>query len=98
MIQYLESNHNIKPYNINQKNNLENLRKQVRDYREKYKINLDELKKYFCRIYTKNTYNIGFFATIPYKSYSLNVLITNNNIINENDIQNNNNIEIYLNK
>lgn len=96
MIHYFETNHNIKPSNLNQKNNLEPLKKQVHEYREKYKINIDVLKNYFCKIFYKNTYLIGFFATIPYKSRSLNVLITNIEI-NENYILSNNKIEIYLN-
>ena len=47
-----------------------------------------------CRINDKGT---GFFVKIPYKSKLLPVLITTNNIINTDDIQDNKNISILLN-
>jgi hypothetical protein len=47
-----------------------------------------------CRINDKGT---GFFAKISYKSKLLPVLITTNNVINTDDIQNNKNISLYLN-
>ena len=49
-----------------------------------------------CRIYN-NDNGTGFFIKIPYKSKLLPVSITNNHIINENDIKNNKMITIYLN-
>ena len=48
-----------------------------------------------CRINYKGT---GFFVKIPYKSKLLPVLITSNQAINIDDIQNNRNISIHLNK
>ena len=47
-----------------------------------------------CRINNKGT---GFFVKIPYKSKLLPVLITSNQVINTDDIQNNKNISLYLN-
>ena len=47
-----------------------------------------------CRINDKGT---GFFVKIPYKSILLTVLITTNQVINEDDIQDNRNISILLN-
>ena len=57
---------------------------------------LEQMKKYVCKIYNKKE-GTGFFTRIPYKSILLPVLITNNHIINENDIKNNKIISIYLN-
>ena len=47
-----------------------------------------------CRINDKGT---GFFVKIPYKSILLTVLITSNQVINTDDIQNNKSISLYLN-
>ena len=47
-----------------------------------------------CRINDKGT---GFFVKIPYKSILLTVLITTNQVINADDIQDNRNISILLN-
>ena len=57
---------------------------------------LDQMNNCVCRIYN-NGNGTGFFTKIPYKSKLLLVLITNNHIINENDIKNNKMITIYLN-
>ena len=47
-----------------------------------------------CRINDKGT---GFFVKIPYKSILLTVLITTNQVINTDDIQDKRNISIRLN-
>ena len=47
-----------------------------------------------CRINDKGN---GFFVKIPYKSMLLTVLITTNQVINTDDIQDNKNISLYLN-
>ena len=47
-----------------------------------------------CRINDKGT---GFFVKIPYKSKLLTVLITTNQVINADDVQDNRNISILLN-
>ena len=47
-----------------------------------------------CRINDKGT---GFFVKMPYKSKLLSVLITTNQVINADDIQDNRNISILLN-
>ena len=47
-----------------------------------------------CRINNKGT---GFFVKIPYKSKLLPVLITSNQVINTDDIQNKTNVSLYIN-
>ena len=98
MIQLLEKNYDIKPNpNFpNNKNDLINLRNQVQEYRKKYNKRLEKLKKYLCKISYRDIYITGFFASIPYKTKSINVLITNNNIINEKYLAQNKSIEIYF--
>ena len=58
---------------------------------------LEQMNTSVCRIYNDNNKGTGFFTKIPYKSKLLPVLITNNHIINQNDILNNKNISLYLN-
>ena len=56
---------------------------------------LDQMKSNsICRINDKGT---GFFVKIPYKSILLTVLITTNQVINTDDIQDKRNISICLN-
>ena len=57
---------------------------------------LNQMKNSVCRIYN-NGNGTGFFTKIPYKSKMLPVLITNNHIINNDDILNNKIITLYLN-
>ena len=49
-----------------------------------------------CKIYNKGE-GTGFFTKIPYKSKLLSVLITNNHVINQEDIKNNKIISLYIN-
>ena len=59
---------------------------------------IDQINNSICRIYNNNNRKgTGFFVNIPYKTKLLPVLITNNYIINKDDILNNKNISIYLN-
>ena len=58
---------------------------------------IEQMKNCICRIYN-GCEGTGFFAKIPYKSTFIHALITNNHIINENDIINNKTIIIYINK
>ena len=57
---------------------------------------LDQMNNSVCRIYN-NGNGTGFFTKIPYKSKLLPVLITNNHVINQDDILNNKKISLYLN-
>ena len=57
---------------------------------------LDQMNNSVCRIYN-NGNGTGFFTKIPYKSKLLPVLITNNHVINKDDILNNKKFSIYLN-
>ena len=50
-----------------------------------------------CKIYNKGE-GTGFFTKIPFKCQLLPVLITNNHVIDIDDIKNNKIINIYLNK
>ena len=59
-------------------------------------IILEQMNNSICRIYN-NGNGTGFFTKIPYKSHLLPVLITNNHIINQDDILNNKDISLYLN-
>ena len=59
-------------------------------------IILEQMNNSVCRIYN-NGEGTGFFTKIPYDTKLLPVLITNNHIINQNDINNNINITFYIN-
>ena len=58
---------------------------------------LNQMNKCVCRIYN-DCEGTGFFTKIPFNNLLLPVLITNNHILNENDIKNNKKILINLNK
>ena len=57
---------------------------------------LDQMNKCVCRIFN-NGEGTGFFTKIPYKNKLLSVLITNNHVIDKNDIIDNQIITLYLN-
>lgn len=58
---------------------------------------LNQMKKSVCKICNNEKNGTGFFIKIPYKSNLLNVMITNNHIIDEKDILNKKQISIYIN-
>ena len=58
---------------------------------------LNQLKTYICKIENKNGNGTGFFCCIPYKNKNIEVLITNNHIINQDFINENKEIAISLN-
>ena len=60
-------------------------------------IILEQMKKCICKIENKNGNGTGFLCYIPYKNKKLEVMMTNNHIINEDIIKNNKSIEISLN-
>ena len=60
-------------------------------------IILEQMKKCVCKIHKGETKGTGFFARIPYNNEFIKVLITNNHILNNNDIKEGNNIIISLN-
>ena len=60
-------------------------------------IILEQMKKCVCKIIKDNIKGTGFFVKIPYKDKLKKVLITNNHILNKNDIQNNKLISISIN-
>ena len=57
---------------------------------------IEQMNNSICRIYN-NVKGNGFFTKIPYNSKLLPVLITTNNIINQDDIQNNKIISLFIN-
>ena len=60
---------------------------------------LSQMKNCICKIYKNNgSTGSGFFCKIPYNNQSqlLTVLITNNHVLNENDLKNNNIIKYSL--
>jgi len=62
-------------------------------------IILKQMKKNVCKIYKKNgSYGTGFFCKIPFLNKTdLPVLITNNHVLNEKEIDNNQTIELEIN-
>ena len=61
------------------------------------RIIMNQMKNFVCKIYNGEIKGTGFFRKIPYKKDVLSVLITNNHILNENDISNGKTINISLN-
>ena len=58
---------------------------------------LFQMNNCICRVYNNNRNGSGFFVKIPYKTNMLPVLITNNHVINIDDILNKSIISIYIN-
>ena len=58
---------------------------------------IKQMKNSVCKIYNKRKKGTGFFAKIPYNNDLLTVLITNNNILGEDEITNNKTISFSLN-
>ena len=59
---------------------------------------LFQMENCICKIYLKNgEKGTGFFCKIPFNNNILPVLITNNHILKENDIEDNNILEISIN-
>ena len=51
---------------------------------------INQMKNCVCKIYSNGSTGTGFFTKIPYKNKYIKVLITNNHVLDENDIKNNN--------
>ena len=58
---------------------------------------LNQMMKCICKIKINNTYGTGFFCKIPFQSKTINFLMTNYHIINENYYENNNELNLFLN-
>ena len=59
---------------------------------------LFQMENCICKIYLKNGgIGTGFFCNIPFNNNLLPVLITNNHVLNENDIDNNKIIKLMIN-
>ena len=56
-----------------------------------------QMENCICKIHKKNgTIGTGFFCEIPFNNNLLKVLITNNHVLNKNEIENNKIIEITI--
>ena len=66
---------------------------------EETKLILYQMENCICKIYQNERTGTGFFCKIPFpdKNNVLNVLITNNHILNKEDIKNNKIIELIMN-
>ena len=62
------------------------------------KLILSQMENCICKIYQNDKTGTGFFCRIPFpdKNNLLNVLITNNHILNEKDIENNKSINLIM--
>ena len=58
---------------------------------------LNQMMKCICKIKINNTYGTGFFCKIPFQTKTINFLMTNYHIINENYYENNNELNLFLN-
>jgi len=59
---------------------------------------IEQMEKCICKIYlNKGGLGTGFFCKIPFNNSLLPVLITNNHVLNENDIDNNKIIKLTIN-
>ena len=59
---------------------------------------LSQMENCICKIYQNGKKGTGFFCKIPFpdKNNLLNVMITNNHVLNQNDIENNKVIKIIM--
>jgi len=58
---------------------------------------LYQMENYICKIHKDNgAIGTGFFCKIPFNNNLLKVLITNNHVLNENEIDNNKIINISI--
>ena len=64
---------------------------------EKTEEIIHQMKKCICKIYCDGSTGTGFFAKIPYKNEIIKVLITNNHVLDENELLNNNIITYIVN-
>jgi len=64
---------------------------------EKTEKIINQMKNSVCKIYSNGSKGTGFFTKIPYKNKIIKVLITNNHILDENEIKNDNIITYIIN-
>ena len=58
---------------------------------------INQMKNCVCKIYSNGSTGTGFFTKIPYKNETIKVLITNNHVLDEEEIKNNNIITYIIN-
>ena len=61
------------------------------------KVITKQMEKSVCKIHINGNNGTGFFAIIPYKNTEMKVLITNNHVLNGNDIDDNKEITFSIN-
>ena len=61
------------------------------------KVITKQMEKSVCKIHINGNNGTGFFAIIPYKNTEMKVLITNNHVLNANDINDNKEITFSIN-
>ena len=64
---------------------------------EQTELILDQMKNCVCKIHKGKVNGTGFFVQVSYDNQILNLLITNNHVLNEQDIMPGNTINISLN-
>ncbi len=64
---------------------------------EQTEIILDQMKNCVCKFHIEGKKGTGFFVQVPYDNKLLNLLITNNHVLNEHDIMTGKSINISLN-
>ena len=58
---------------------------------------LDQMENCVCKMHVGKKKGTGFFMKIPYKNKELNVLITNNHVINDEKLEKGKNVTFSLN-
>jgi len=58
---------------------------------------INQMKNCVCKIYSNGSEGTGFFTKIPYKKELMKVLITNNHVLDKNDIKDNKIITYIIN-
>ena len=64
---------------------------------EQTEIILNQMKESICKIHIEGKHGTGSFVQVPYDNQLLRLLITNNHVLNEQDIMPGNTINISLN-
>ena len=65
---------------------------------EQTEIIQNQMRESVCKIHIEGKHGTGSFVQVPYDNQLLRLLITNNHVLNEQDIMQGNTINISLNK
>ena len=58
---------------------------------------LNQMKNCICKIKINQAYGTGFFCKIPYKNETMNVLMTNYHVLDEENYNENNELNLFIN-